>query len=300
MINILIVDDNPEKQKKIKNAITSVLSEDDYINVESSVDVISAKRIMNVKDINIMILDLYLPIRFEDGAVRDGGKRLIEELSSSRRYKYPNYVISLSQHPEQTQEFKEFTDEIHKYINYDTSNDEWMIELKKYLLTRKTPQNPTSLLTSVTGFEENPTEIFLAEMQNIVPEMQDLPFFHKGIECFCPKFVLFEDQWIGTVLTPWMMSVVILPGPQQQWEPRELGDKLTVQLPYKALTFTVSSLENVPQYLSCSLHSPLDPNLTNEQAVQLTQDCLRMVLSIPTAQPTFNSDRRNLFKAMIK
>ena len=33
-----------------------------------------------------------------------------------------------------------------------------------------------------------------------------------------------------------MMSVVILPGPQQQWEPRELGDKLTVQLPYKALT----------------------------------------------------------------
>ena len=44
MINILIVDDNPEKQKKIKNAITSVLSEDDYINVESSVDVISAKK----------------------------------------------------------------------------------------------------------------------------------------------------------------------------------------------------------------------------------------------------------------
>ena len=38
---------------------------------------------------------------------------------------------------------------------------------------------------------------------------------------FRPKFVLFEDQWIGTVLTPWMMSVVILPGPQQQWEPRE-------------------------------------------------------------------------------
>ena len=79
-----------------------------------------------------------------------------------------------------------------------------------------TSKNSTALLTSVTGIEENPTEIFLAEMQNIVPEMQDLPFYHKGIECFCPKFVLFEDQWIGTVLTPWMMSVVILPGPQQQ------------------------------------------------------------------------------------
>ena len=77
----------------------------------------------------------------------------------------------------------------------------------------KTPQNTTALLTSVTGFEENPTEIFLAEMQNIVPENARSPFLiTKGIECFCPKFVLFEDQWIGTVLTPWMMSVVILPG----------------------------------------------------------------------------------------
>ena len=164
----------------------------------------------------------------------------------------------------------------------------------------KTPQNATELLNSVSGFEENPTETFLAEMQKIVPEMQDLPFFHHNIECFCPKFVLFEGQWVGTVLTPWMISVVILPGPQQQWEPRELGDKLTVQLPYKALTFTVSGVETVPQYLSCSLHSPLDLNLTNEQAIQLTQDCLRMILSMPTKQATFDPDRRNLFKAMVK
>ena len=164
----------------------------------------------------------------------------------------------------------------------------------------KTPQNATELLNSVSGFEENPTETFLAEMQKIVPEMQDLPFFHHNIECFCPKFVLFEGQWVGTLLTPWMISVVILPGPQQQWEPRELGDKLTVQLPYKALTFTVSGVETVPQYLSCSLHSPLDLNLTNEQAIQLTQDCLRMILSMPTKQATFDPDRRNLFKAMVK
>jgi len=116
----------------------------------------------------------------------------------------------------------------------------------------KTPENSTALLTSVTGFDENPAVLFLAEMQKIVPEMQDLPFFHHNIECFCPKFVLFEGQWVGSVLTPWMISVVILPGPQQTWEPRELGDKITVQLPYKALTFTVSGVETVPQYLSCS------------------------------------------------
>ena len=44
----------------------------------------------------------------------------------------------------------------------------------------KTPENSTALLNSVSGFEENPTEIFLAEMQNIVPEMQDLLSFIKA------------------------------------------------------------------------------------------------------------------------
>jgi nucleoside phosphorylase len=142
MINILIVDDNPDKQKQIKSVITTILKEMKDIDINSSVDIASTKRIMNNKDINIMILDLYLPVRFEDGPELDGGKKLIQELIKSRRYKYPNYVISLSQHPERTQEFKEFTDEIHKYINYDSSNNEWAIELKKYLLSAiKTLQN---------------------------------------------------------------------------------------------------------------------------------------------------------------
>ena len=97
-----------------------------------------------------------------------------------------------------------------------------------------------------------------------------------------------------------MLSIVILPGKDQEWEPREIGDKLSVQLPYKTFTFTVSSLENIPQYLSCSLHSPIAPAMTNTQAVQLAQDCLRMILSMPTKATTFDPDRRNLFRAIVK
>lgn len=220
MINILIVDDNPEKQKKIKNAITSVLSEDDYINVESSVDVISAKRIMNVKDINIMILDLYLPIRFEDGAVRDGGKRLIEELSSSRRYKYPNYVISLSQHPEQTQEFKEFTDEIHKYINYDTSNDEWMIELKKYLLravrTLKNDINHRTYMYDVAVICALPEELeyvkkSLENIHELEMEVDDFMYFsgYYNVEGNIIKVVTTCSTQMGMAASATMTTKII-------------------------------------------------------------------------------------------
>lgn len=164
----------------------------------------------------------------------------------------------------------------------------------------KTPENSTALQGIIHGFEQEPSLLFQSAMQEVTKEMQDLPFYRQGIECYCPKFVLFENQWIGTVVTPWMLSVVILPGKDQQWEPREIGDKLTIQLPYKSLTFTVSSLETIPQYLSCSLHSPIDPAMTNTQAMQLAQDCLRMILSMPTKAPTFDPDRRSLFRAMVK
>ena len=164
----------------------------------------------------------------------------------------------------------------------------------------KTLENSTALEGVITGFEQDPSALFQSAMEAVSTEMQDLPFYRHGIKCYCPKFVLFENQWIGTVVTPWMLSVVILPGKGQQWQPRELGDKLTIQLPYKSLTFTVSGIEQIPQYLSCSLHSPLNAVLSNAQAVQLVQDCLRMILSMPTKTPSFDQDRRSLFRAMVK
>lgn len=117
----------------------------------------------------------------------------------------------------------------------------------------KTPENTTALEGVIQGFAEEPSSIFQNEMRKVAEEMKDLPFYRKSIDCYCPKFILFENQWIGTVVTPWMLSIVILPGKDQEWESHEIGDKLSVQLPYKTFTFTVSSLENIPQYLSCSL-----------------------------------------------
>ena len=80
----------------------------------------------------------------------------------------------------------------------------------------KTPENITSLEGVIQGFAEEPSSIFQNEMRKVAEEMKDLPFYRKGIDCYCPKFVLFENQWIGTVVTPWMLSIVILPGKDQE------------------------------------------------------------------------------------
>lgn len=161
-------------------------------------------------------------------------------------------------------------------------------------------ESEKTALSVISGFIDNPSKLFCSEMKKIAENMQDLPFYRHDIPCFTPNFVLFEGQWVGTVLTPWMISIVVLPGPNQQWEVRTIGDKLGLQLPYKAITFTVSSVESVPQYLSSSLLSPLDAQLTAEQAVQLTKDCLTMLLSLPVQQQAPDLNKRHIFRAILK
>ena len=65
----------------------------------------------------------------------------------------------------------------------------------------KTPENTTALEGVIQGFAEDPSSIFQNEMRKVAEEMKDLPFYRKDIDCYCPKFVLFENQWIGTVDT---------------------------------------------------------------------------------------------------
>lgn len=133
MINILIVEDKAEKQQEINQVVNTVCCKCDDIYVGYATDIGSAKREMGNRDIQIMILDLHLPINFKDGPVFEGGIELINEVKASKRYKYPTYVISLSEHAGETEIFKKATGEIHKYIIYDEKTKHWVKELEQVL-----------------------------------------------------------------------------------------------------------------------------------------------------------------------
>ncbi len=50
--------------------------------------------------------------------------------------------------------------------------------------------------------------------QRVVEQsMHDLSFLHPTMPVYASDFVLFEHQWVGVVITPWMLSAVILPVP---------------------------------------------------------------------------------------
>ncbi|MND77458.1 Hydrogenase-2 operon protein HybE [compost metagenome] len=149
------------------------------------------------------------------------------------------------------------------------------------------------------GFAVSPAPLLVAQYERIArEEMQGLPFYHPDMPIVA-ECVLFEGQWLGCVLTPWMLSVVVLPGPDQRWPVRSSSERLALQLPCGNMTFMVGELPESGQLLACSLMSPLDPHLGAEQGRSLVSSTLKMLLSLPVQQGEGRVDlgRRRLFGA---
>ncbi|MDS4039447.1 hydrogenase-2 assembly chaperone [Citrobacter amalonaticus] len=148
----------------------------------------------------------------------------------------------------------------------------------------------------IAGFSESPAEAVQAAFEVISRKaMQNLSFLHPDMPVHVSPFSLFEGQWVGCVITPWMLSALIFPGPDQRWPQRKVSEKIGLKLPFGDMTFTVGELDGVSQYFTCSLMPPLDHNLTAEQGVRLAVDCPQMLLSIPQSDPyAVQASRRSL------
>lgn len=79
----------------------------------------------------------------------------------------------------------------------------------------------------IAGFQTSPKAQVQAAFEEIARRsMHDLSFLHPSMPVYVSDFTLFEGQWTGGVITPWMLSAVIFPGPDQLWPLRKVSEKL--------------------------------------------------------------------------
>lgn len=133
MIKIIVVEDNPTKQNKIKKLIESSIDIPSS-NIEYAVDIKSAKKLIYKKAYDFMILDLVLPLDSEDEPSPENGISFLNDIHSSPQIKPITHIVGLTEFSEHMDKFKvNFETFVWQLIDYKAEEVDWQEKLKNLL-----------------------------------------------------------------------------------------------------------------------------------------------------------------------
>lgn len=128
-MKILIVEDSRLKEVKIVSVVRELTSENDIFCVSNNSEAI--ERIKSLGKIDLVILDIMLPLRKGESAIKDGGLILLNEIIRRRDITNPSHIIGLTAFDEIKSEVSEiFNKEGWLIISYDLKSVDWEITIK--------------------------------------------------------------------------------------------------------------------------------------------------------------------------
>jgi [NiFe] hydrogenase assembly HybE family chaperone len=113
-------------------------------------------------------------------------------------------------------------------------------------------------------------------------QMAGLPLLNNKLSVTTLGFQEFEGRILGMLITPWMMSLVLFPGPQDDWQAQALGSKHFITLPSGNYRFLTNVIDELGVCQMHSLHSPMHRFHTQEAAIAEASAFLDKLLVIPT------------------
>lgn len=88
-------------------------------------------------------------------------------------------------------------------------------------------------------------------------EMKTLPLYNPKLEVEAVGFRPWADGWIGVLVTPWCMNVVVLDETPQPLDYNAIGRAASEALPSGTHKFKVGGDRETGLYRQLSLHSPM-------------------------------------------
>lgn len=114
-------------------------------------------------------------------------------------------------------------------------------------------------------------------------QMAGLPLLNTSLAVAALGFQVFEGRMLGMVVTPWMMNLVLFPGPDDHWEGLKLGDKTVFLFPGGACRCMANAIDGLGALQMYSVHSPMRGFHSQQSAVEEAERFLRQLLSEPPA-----------------
>jgi len=87
--------------------------------------------------------------------------------------------------------------------------------------------------------------------------MRGLAFVNPTLRVEAVGFAPWKAHWLGVMVTPWSMNLVIAPRDLAQWRSLPAGEKRRYAFPAGDFDFIGARAEAIGAYLACSLFSPM-------------------------------------------
>ena len=130
----------------------------------------------------------------------------------------------------------------------------------------------------------DPSARLEAAFRAVEARMRGLTFVNPALRVEAVGFHPWQGCWLGVLITPWFMNLVLAPGDPDAWHPLAVGAKRLYRFPAGTYEFIGGSDEAAGEYQGCSLFSPVLQFADHETARQTAACALDALLDPGTAQ----------------
>lgn len=114
-------------------------------------------------------------------------------------------------------------------------------------------------------------------------QMSDVPILNPALAVEAIDFQCWQGHWLGIVVTPWCMSMLLVPGSGENWVSTGENKRRFVKFPAGDFAFLGSEEEELGEYQSCPLFSPMGKFSTQSEATMTARASLIALLTTPQA-----------------
>jgi len=109
----------------------------------------------------------------------------------------------------------------------------------------------------VTAPLPDPSPRLNAAFLEVAQRMAGLGFLNPALQVEAVAFAPWQGHWLGVMVTPWFMNLVLLPRERESWQPLAVGAKRKLRFPAGVYEFIGADDAVVGEHQTCSLFSPM-------------------------------------------
>ncbi len=104
-----------------------------------------------------------------------------------------------------------------------------------------------------------------------------------GLRVQAVDFHCWQGNWLGALVTPWCLSLLLLPGPRGRWVMPAGNARLPLRFPAGIIGFLGNQEPGLGPYLSAALLAGMQAFERQQQAVRAARDALMALHAAPAA-----------------